>query len=264
MFVFLNLFLTVGAQAESFDELFKAGVRFFQEEKFEEAKITFQKAVQIEKNNVSALINLAFSEYKLGHRGVALGYLRRAQYWQPNSTEAIQLYEKIYSEMPVKQIPHRHSFYEGIQSAVLSKISLQSLLLVIFLMFMGGGLGLIQFFYRKRSFQKAVETLEEGSSMNLQAPTFSWITGVMFLGFVLISVLGALKVYDLETPKGTVIEEKVSVKTAPSEEESEVMMLFEGLEVEVLSRKAGWLQVYYPGSYAGWVPEKSLLILSDR
>lgn len=261
--IWVVLGFALPTKAATFEELFKSGVQLYQENKYEEARAAFQGALEIKKNNVGALVNLASSEYKLGHRGVALGFLRRAQYWQPTSIEAAHLYERIYSEMPVKQIPHRHSFYESLQSSTLASLSLTNLFLIGFLMFMGAGLGLIQFYSKKRIFLKAMETQEAGE-IEVRPPVFSWITAVMIFGLLLVMAFTFIRMEDLNTPKGTVIEEKVSVKTAPGENESEVMLLYEGLEVEILKKQSDWVQVYYPGSYAGWIPEKSLLILSDR
>lgn len=257
MFLFFFLsFRVVSAEVGSFDQLFKEGVQLYQGQQYEEARKTFQKALSVSANNVSVLINLAHCEYKMGHRGTALAYLRKGLFWEPSSEEAQKFYKKITTELPVKQIPHRHSFFESLQVAFLAGVSVQSLFFVTFCLFIGLGWGLMSYYQKRKQF---FARNQEGEELS-RPPVFSWITGIMIFGFLLMVVVVSMKVIDMNTPKGTVIEEKLIAKTAPGEDESEVMTLFEGLEIEVLKESGDWVQVYYPGAYAGWVPKKSIML----
>jgi hypothetical protein len=72
--------------------------------------------------------------------------------------------------------------------------------------------------------------------------------------------LWAAKTWDMSETRATIVVEKVSVLTAPTDQSASLFDLFEGLEVVVRQTHDNWMQVTYPGGMTGWIPKTSLFI----
>ena len=93
----------------------------------------------------------------------------------------------------------------------------------------------------------------------VSAPAAPLVGVALLIAFLAIAGLTTLKAWDATQPRATVIVSKVSVQSAPGENQATLFDLSEGLEVLVRQKSETWLQISYPGGLSGWVPEKSLM-----
>ena len=63
---------------------------------------------------------------------------------------------------------------------------------------------------------------------------------------------------DENTPRGTIVVEKVHVRAGPGEKEAQLFELFEGNEVLILRVDDDWAQIQFPGAFTGWIPQSAI------
>ena len=74
--------------------------------------------------------------------------------------------------------------------------------------------------------------------------------------------LAVAKIYDVQIPRGTIVEEKVSAQSAPGDQQLNLYDLYGGFEVVIRSHSGDWVQVTYPGALTGWIKKSSLYVTS--
>lgn len=233
----------------SFEENFKEGVKLYQSKDFNKALTSFETALKENPHNISLLTNLGLVSFELGKKGLALGFLRRALELDTDFRPAEQAYTYVWSQLEVKELPHRIETYETIRAYFLKQIHLSSFLFLGGLCFFLSGWLLIRYFSQRK------KALEE----ELPLPPFPSVATVLSLFFVGLFILSVLKAYDLTLNRATIVAEKVLMYTAPSENETSLFELSQGLEVIVRKSEADWLQVTYPGGPTGWIKKAELM-----
>jgi tetratricopeptide (TPR) repeat protein len=238
----------------SFEELFKNGVQSYQDGKFEQARDSLLQALDKDPNNVAALTNLALTQFQLGRKGYAVGLLRKALTIDPDFSTSRAALRFILPQLEVKEIPHEIQFWEGLRTQLLEPVPLWAyLFLTALLLFSSGWLSLGFWGQRRRAIRN-----------NDVLPAFPTVAFFLSLGFIFCFSMSALKVYDFQKPRGTVIADKVTVYSAPDEKSASLFDLYAGLEVLVLSINSDWVQVTYPGALSGWVPKATILHTSGK
>lgn len=259
---FLIPFVTVAlgasicfAQAEqSFADLFNKGTQSYKEKKFEQARDLFSQAVQKDPNNVVGLTNLALSQFQLGNKAHSLGLLRKVLALDPDEATAKAALKFVLSQTEIREIPHQIEAYESLRSQFLAPFSLATYLFLTALFLFVSGWSLLSYMGHRN---KAVK--EEQAMPRL--PIFGIVTGIIF-GLVL--TLAILKQYDLANLRATIIDDKVSLQTAPGANQVTVLDLYGGMEVVVNAVEKDWVQITYPGSLTGWVKSASLIVTSGQ
>ncbi len=229
---------------------FQTGIESYQKKDYAAAKTSFEAAVQERPQEVSALTNLALTHYRLGQRGWALGYARQVLLLEPGHDEAAQLKNAILEEGQIRDIPHRIEMWEIFHRDVFSVAPgfvFVGLALMIFLSGMWSWLSFLG--ARKRALQN--ETA---------APGFPFLPMIFSLLFLTALALAISKKKDERELRGTIVIERVSALTAPSEQSPSLFELNEGLEVVIRKVEGSWLQVTYPGASTGWIPAASVMI----
>lgn len=247
-----------GAYADDINSSYTAGLKSYQDSKFEQAKQDFLTALQEEPQNPFINYNLALTEWKLGRLGISLALLRRAQYTDPTFEEAIRAEASVREGLKIKDLPHQISLWETIRGQLLKNLSLNSLLGVLALV-----LGVAGFTGPKYLGARRRNAEEENSE---PANPTAFAASCVLLLIVLVTT--ALKFYDLTLHRGTIVVEKVEALSGPEAGASGLFELFEGLEVIVRrtfldSNNKEWAQVTYPGGMTGWVLSENLVSHSD-
>ena len=96
--------------------------------------------------------------------------------------------------------------------------------------------------------------------MEKSPPPIPVIGGFLGLVLVIFTGLASLKFYDSTILRGTIIQERVSLQTAPGENQVVILDLYGGMEVIARQVQGDWIQVTYPGSLTGWIKKSSLLM----
>jgi len=253
LFVVFFFTLSEGKTAQdSFPELFKAGTQFYQAKDYEKARLSFEKALAKDPSNATALTNLALAQYQLKHKGLAIGLFRKALEINPDLGTAEAGLQWALAEMDIKEIPHQIETYESLRSRLLQPVSLSTyLIFTAFLLFAAGWTWLAFLGQRRRSAQ------EESAP-----PPLPWLGFIFSVGFLLSLSFLSLKIYDSQQIRGTIIDDKVSLQSAPGADQVPLLDLYGGFEVITHESSEDWVQVTYPGSLTGWIKKSSLLITS--
>jgi len=238
----------------SFEEYFARGTKNYQEKKFEDAIVNFEKALDLHPESATVLTDLGLSYFRVQKKGLSIAMFRRALYIDPSQTVAEAALKFVLSQLEVKEIPHQIETYERLRSAVLNTISINGFHLLTVLLFFTCGFIWLRFLGRRR---KAFE-------LELAPPGTPVIGMILGLGLVLSLFFTILKTYDLTIPRATIIADKVSAQTAPGDGQSGLFDLYAGFEVIVRNVANDWIQVSYPGGLTGWVKKDSLMSTSGK
>lgn len=233
----------------SFAELFKQGTQHYVAKEYEKSRDAFAKALDQDPLNATTLTNLALAQYQLGKKPLAIGLLRKALSSDPELPAAKAGLKFALSQLEIKEIPHQIETYEAVRGRVLAPVSLLAYLILTALFFFSAGWTLLSYIGRKRR-----ALAEEKAS-----PGFPSVGALMSLGFVVSASLLSLKIYDQSIVRATIIEDRVSLQTAPGDNQAAILDLYGGMEVVVQAQDKGWVQVTYPGSLTGWIKATAIL-----
>ncbi|MNS90086.1 Tetratricopeptide repeat protein [compost metagenome] len=249
-FLFLVLPFAVFAQEESPQDLFLKGTQFYIAKDYAQAQESFQKSLEKDPRNSTTMTNLAMAQFQLGHKSIAVGLLRKALAAEPDLLTAQQAYKFILSQMEIKEVPHQLESYETLRRYFLQPIPLTAYLAITALLFFAAGWALLAFVDRRKKAMIAESAL----------PPFPVLATLYSVIFVLFTGLLVLKIHDSRQIRGTVIDERIALQTAPGENQASVLDLYGGMEVLLLSEDGEWAQVSYPGSLSGWIKKSSLIM----
>lgn len=249
-FLFLVLPSLGAAQSESSADFFKQGTQFYIAKDYTKAQESFTKALEKDPHNATILTNLALTEFQLDHKPLSVGLLRKALQTEPELSTAVAGLKFVLSQMQVREVPRQIETYETLRLNLLQPVPLTAYLVLSTLLFFAAGWLLLTYAGRRRR-----ALLEEKA-----LPGFPTIAALLTVGFVIFTGLLALKIYDSSILRGTIIEEKVALQTAPGENQVAILDLFGGMEVVAHATQGDWVQVTYPGSLTGWIKKSSLLL----
>lgn len=242
------------AQDSSFAELFKQGTQFYTAKEYDKARDAFAKAVEKDPHNATALTNLALAQFQLGKKPLAIGLLRKALASDPELSTARAGLKFALSQMDVKDIPHEIETYESVRSKLIAPVPLLAYLILTALLLFAAGWTILSYSGRRR-----LALHEE------KTPPPAPVIGIIFsLGFVVSLSLLGLKIFDTNILRATIINDKVSLQTAPGENQAAILDLYGGMEVIVKANDKEWVQVTYPGSLTGWIKSSSVMITSGQ
>jgi tetratricopeptide (TPR) repeat protein len=232
----------------TFERAFQAGVSTYQKQNYPEARAAFSQALQMQPNNVQTLVNLALVQFQLGQKAWAIALLRKAYHLDPKFSVTQSALQFILPQMDIKEIPHEIQLRETLRESVLNPVSLSTYLGFTALTLFATGWIFLAYFGKRRVALRNEEAL----------PGFPVIGSLIALFFITSLSLTLLKSWDQSIPRGTVVSEKVTVYSAPSEKSVALFDLYGGLEVVLSTSQEDWVQVTYPGALTGWVPKASI------
>lgn len=252
---FLPLLLPALCGAQTKDspaDLFTQGTQLYLAKDYAKAQSLFTQALDKDPKNATALTNLALTEFQLGQKARAVGLLRKALFYDPHLSTAENALKFTLAQMQGKEVPHQIETYETLRAQLLQPVPLWTYLVLSALTLFAAGWVLISYGGRRK------KALQEESA----PPSFPVIGSILALSFVIFTALLALKIYDSSILRGTIVEEKVALQTAPGDNQVTILELYGGLEVIAHQFQGDWVQVTYPGSLTGWIKKSSLIITS--
>ena len=250
--ILLGLFVFEKAQAQA--ESFRNGLVNYQNKKFIEAQAAFLESLKNAPSDAAVLTNLGLTSYRLGQKSWAIAYFRKAISLNPSLPAAHQGLNFVLPQLEIKEIPHQIETYELIRDHLLIPASEFSYFWILAgLLFLLGWSLLGYLGQRKRA-----------DNENLPYPPFPWMTVVSGFFSMIFLALGLTKIYDLQIPRGTIVEEKISAQSAPGESQLGLFDLYGGFEVTIRSHSGDWVQVTYPGALTGWIKKSSIYVTSGE
>lgn len=244
--------LPATAKPLAFSESFSLGVKRYQEKNYSEAQKLFSAALQENPENTGVLVNLGLTEFNLGKKGVALGFLRKAHTLNPDFSTPVSAIRFIEKSLENKEIPHEIRSLDNIKDLFITPISLNSYLVFLGLCFFATGWLWIDFLAELKNLKKTRSRLSEIPSLKI----------IVLIIFLMASAGTLIKFYYAQKPVATITANKVSILSAPNEDAVQLFDIYEGLQVEVESTHQDWVQVSYPGTPVGWIQKKDLFITS--
>jgi tetratricopeptide (TPR) repeat protein len=239
----------------NFQASFQAGVKNYQEKKFDQAQVDFQQALEANPQNVSALTNLALAQFQKGQKALAIALLRKATNLDPEFSTARVALSFILPQLEVKEIPHEILLSETLHRSLFSQFSGFAFSVVAALFVFAALWSLLQYLGGRR------RALQQDQPL----PAFSVLTVVFLVGALVTLVLLGLKIFDQEATRATVIaEQKIDALSLPDEKAPSLFELYPGLEVFVNQRQKDWSQVTYPGGPTGWIPAAALFTTTEK
>lgn len=234
--------------------LFARGIESFRKGELDKSRAFFAKVVQKEANNPTALFNFGLVQFELGRKGEALALWRKAAAVQPGWPPAVQAIEWAVEKLDRPEIAHESEPWERLHDTLLAPFSMTSFLLLTALFLLACGWSTLSFYGERRRAR-----LEGHAARRSPA----WAIAFSF-GLVLSLSLTLSKARDLNQIRGTILPEKVSVRSHADASATVLFELYEGLEVILRSSHGPWAQVTYPGGPTGWIPRNSLFTVQDR
>jgi tetratricopeptide (TPR) repeat protein len=249
-----NCCLAADGSSESFstfEAAYQAGVKSYQEKKFDAAKNDFQQALNKEPQSIAALTNLALAQFQNGQKAWAVALLRKATNLNPEFSTSRNALSFILPQLEVKEIPHEILLMETAHSRILAPFPTFIFSIFAALFVFASGWSLLRFFgLRRRSIQ----------SEN-PPPPFSFLNVLFLLGAIASLTLFGMKLADQRLVRATVVtSDKLGALSLPDEKAPSLFDLYPGLEVIVDQEQKDWYQITYPGGPTGWVPRSAVFI----
>ncbi len=228
-----------------------SGIQAFQEGELEKAREFFKSAWELEPGNTRILYNWGLTEEKLGQTGLSAALWRRALFLDPDFSMAREALNFITPRL-APQPPANG--WESFRSGVLLGLSFGKLLAILGLCLIASGTLLLTYFGRRRAALKDENPLPP-------TPFYG-----IFLSLLTIFSLGLLlsKTFDYYSPRGTLVQEKVQIRSAPTDQAPGLFEVSAGIEVLLRATNSNWVQVKYPGGMTGWVQKSEVFQTSGR
>lgn len=230
---------------------FEKGLNAYQAKNYSDAQINLTAALEKTPNNLAVLNNLALTLVELNQKGKALAYWLKALKLDPNFEEAQKGVTFVRSKLAPNAFSVKDTDFESIRKSLLTGLSLNLLFGLTAITFLVVG---VQWIRHLSQVKKANQDETAPPPISLVSVAFS----IIFIGCSLVLIL---KLWDHLTPRAIVIKEKVELKIAPGVDQSKIVELNEGTEVEIGLVKESWVQVKIPGNYSGWLNKEEIQII---
>ncbi len=241
LFVFVGFALQC-ALAESvrsetgFEAEFNAANKLFEEGRFQDAAVFYQKILEERGHSAAVHYNLGNAYYQTGQPGRAVLHYERALLLNPSHAEAkanlevvrrmsgAREYPKPWSERFFRHVPPGGVAWVGVAAAWVSLV--------------GGW-----FCVRRGAWQ----------AHGIVAVAMSLPLALACLWLLLSSGGGAWN-----ASRAIVIQEGAVARHAPAKTSREILSLAPGSEIALLFRRTGWAYVLLPDRGRGWLPEETV------
>ncbi len=247
-FIVVLMLTALGSGAQS---SFEKGLAAYQAKNYAEAQTNLSAALEESPNNLAVLNNLALTLVELNQKGKALAYWLKALKLDPNFEEAQKGVTYVRSKIAPNAFSVKDTDFESLRKTVLTGLSLNLLFGLTALTFLVAGLQWI----------RHLSLVKKANQEETTPPPVSLVSIAFSALFVACTLILALKMWDHLTPRAIVIREKVELKIAPGADQSKIVELNEGTEVEIGVVKDVWVQVKIPGNYSGWLNKEEIQII---
>lgn len=236
---------------------FPAAVKAFNERRFEEAKQIFLALEAEHPNNPTLLLNLGLIAQREKRLGAALGLWRKGLALHPADDALLNAVDWVRPKLPKAEVARRLDLWETWRSSLFGRVSpLATISLSALFLFASGAYLLRWWGARRRAFS------DESALPPL--PIAGLTLAVLFV--FLFSISAAILVDRLDV-RGTIVTEKIEVRSAPEPSATTLFEAFEGMEVIVRESRnvetLSWRRITYPGGGTGWIRDFDVFMSTD-
>lgn len=230
---------------------FQEAIEAYKKQDFENAKLLLTKFLEANKSS-EAYFDLGLVHFETKQLGPAIANWRKALELDPSNQMARTSLASVEKKIEHAELNRQTDSFEIFHRQILEDLKVEHIFLLNALLFASSGWLFISYFgERKRSREQ-----------ELAPPRLPWVASTLVTLFFLSTLLSAVKFYDMNQLRATVLAAKADVLSAPDEASTPLFNLFEGLEVIVQDSQGEFYQVTYPGGMTGWVSKKNLMITS--
>jgi tetratricopeptide (TPR) repeat protein len=244
--VFLAVIFS-GFNSYSAEEDFAQGAKHYFAKEYSEAAESFKRAAAKSPSS-DVFLNLGLAEFQLAHYGWAMSYWRKALDLSPWNSSAREAIEHLLTLNKLRRGSEDNSIFYRIHSSLLRYVPLGAFLFIGLILMVVGFWQLLAFAGSRRKAALAGEI----------PPAFPIKVGVIIFFFVFTMLISAVKRYDNNTVRATIVVSSTPLRTGPTDESANVMEVFEGQEVVVQRLDKDWLQITYAGKTTGWIERKAV------
>jgi len=250
--ILLGCSTTLRADPSSPEDLFRNGLTAYQNKNYEEARDAFQKALAQGPRSPQVLHNLALTYYQLNQKPQAMAFWRRALTMSPTYKAARAGRDLLESRLNMR--PFERDSVSVWMARTLSSLSIFELLWLTALASSLTGWLWIRYLADRKN------ALDEEQPL----PTFPTPAVLLSLALVACLALIDLKLGESGKTRATVITEKASAHSLPTDEAVSLFEVLGGHEVLVRQQQNGWSQVQNGDGSTGWMKDSDILITSER
>lgn len=247
----LFIFAFTGSAWAAGEEAFQQGLAAYQKRQFEEARTAFEKAA-VDSPTARVLHNLALTYFQLNQKPHALGLWRKALAIDPGYGAARAGRDML--ETRYNMHGYERDAFAATLARTFERVSWYEVLWAVAVLLALTGWLTIRYFGERRA------ALDEDRP-SPAFPTTATLAGVLLL--VAIATAVTKEIYRAEE-RATVVTDKTSVRSLPSDEGVSLYDIPGGSEVLVRQTRDGWLQVQDAAGQTGWVKGAEMLVTSKR
>lgn len=224
---------------EGLSSYFYEGNRLYEEGKYEAAVKQYSRIVDEE--NAPLYYNIGNSYYKLGQKGKAILFYKKALKLNPQDQELQYNLRLVQAQLKDKIIPVKENRFTQTYWRVINRWSQSTWLKFFFILYF------LLFFL-------AVTTLFIRSFRKPLLRTL--ITTACFA--LLVSLCLGGKILKEAIPRAIILSLEVQARYGPSEKDVIAFTLHEGTECEILNTESTWAQIRLADDKIAWLPIKDL------
>ncbi len=239
------LIFNVRAFGEDFQAIFQLGNKAYTEENYQEAAKIYERLISKNQTSFELNYNLGNAYFRLNEIPKAILNYERALQIRPHH-KATQYNLKLSNQRTLDQISETPLFFlvewwigwQGFLSSTVWAI------LAIVLM-IGSGIGWISWLF--------------GVSRKIKKIGF--VSGILGLSISLFFMLTAWQRYSYEQDSNMAIlfAKETALKSSADDRSPDILLLHEGIKVELLDTIGLWHKVRLPNGEQGWLPIKDLI-----
>ncbi len=235
----LLMLSVVLSRAQSPDSLMEQANLAYMDESWDEAMDIYKTILQMEVESAPLYYNMGNTAYQLGELGRAILYYERALRLNPSYEPALHNLELARNGIinPIESIPSL--FYQRWHEDFIALFSADTWAIALIIGLTLCVLSIALFFLKQVIWQKKL--------------FFS--LAALFLLLTLIAAYAAQRQYHRLRHKQEVIvvEEVLTVRSAPAGRGMELFRAYEGTKAEVIHQMDSWKELRFPDGNVGWV-----------
>lgn len=231
--IIVFLIFAFTAFAEDLTTAFSNANKLYEQQKFSEAAVAYEKLIQSGQISTPLYFNLGNAYFKAGQTGRAIAAYRKAEGLSPRDPDL-----KANLQFARDQVQNSKPPKSTLWTAFLGRLTLNEWAIltavVVWLWFLLLALG---------QWRRDLARMLRGYAITLAVVSISLI----------ICTASAMEKHSIKS--AVVITQEAVVRKGPFEESQSAFSLRDGAEVTILDKKEIWLQVADTANRLGWVPE---------
>lgn len=227
--------------------IFEKGNLSYSHGNYKEALKNYQQVIDSGYESVALYFNTGNANYKLGDYSSAILYYEKAHKLAPADEDVIfnLRFANLKTSDKIEELPEfflSKWWKKSMLSLSISTLSVLNIVLIVM-----ASLALVLYFFAN----------------TVSAKKLTFFSAAGLFGFALISLfISSMQVsYFSDQKQAIIFSSVVSVKNAPVESSSTLLLLHEGTKVNILETNNGWIRIKLANGNQGWIQKNKLMTI---